>query len=82
VSVKLTALVSVSKLCQTSGLLSLSSPRGEARVQSHVVLVVAKQAFGSGFFFKYFGFSLSMSFNQSATLIHLSVTEDAGLPQP
>ena len=54
-----------------------------AGVQSHKAFVTEKRGIRLGvFYFKYFGFPLSLSVDQSATLIHLSVIEYADVSKP
>ena len=71
--------LAVRKLCHSSVRLSLSSPRGGRSSITRGICGGKERHSVGGFYLKYFGFPLSLSFNQSTTLIHLSVTEDADL---
>jgi len=75
-------LVSVKKLCHGSVRLSLSSPRGGRSSITRGICGGKEKLSARGFYLKYFGFPLSLSFDQSATLIHLPVTENADISKP
>jgi hypothetical protein len=74
--------VSVRKLCRGSVRLSLSSPRGGRSSITRGICGGKEKHSVRGFYLKYFGFPLSLSFDQSATLTHLSVTENADISKP